>query len=75
MKLGKHFVLIYSPCFIDLGVVQLCLFVSLCKLLHMKTKGSMYCTNSKYAEVKFQKKLCISITTYMISSANIDSVT
>ena len=35
----------------------------------------MYCTNNKYAEVKFQKKLRISITTYMISSANIDSVT
>ena len=40
MKTGKHFVLMYSPCFIKLGVVQLCIFVSLCKLLHMKTKGS-----------------------------------
>ena len=43
----------------------------------MKTKGSVYCTNNTYAdfEVKFQKKLHISITIYMISSANIDSVT
>ena len=38
MKLGKHFALIYSPCLIKLGVVRLCIFVSLCKLLHMKTK-------------------------------------
>ena len=32
MKLGKNFVVIYSPCFTKLGVVQLCIFVSLCKL-------------------------------------------
>ena len=72
MKLGKHFVLIYSPCFIELEVVQLCLFVTLCKLL-MKTKGGVYCM--LISEVKFQNKLRISITTYVISSANIDSVT
>ena len=40
MKQGKHFVLIHSPCFIKLGVVQLCIFVSFCKLLYMK--GSVY---------------------------------
>ena len=51
-KLGKQFVLIYSLCFIDLGVVQLCLFVSLCKLLHMKTKGSVYCTNNTHADFR-----------------------
>ena len=45
MKLGKHFVLIYSQCFIKLEVVQLCIFVSLCKLLHMKTKGFVYNTH------------------------------
>ena len=32
MKLGKNFVLIYSPSLIKLGIVQLCIFVSLCKL-------------------------------------------
>ena len=36
MKLGKHFVLIHCPCFIKLGVVQLCIFAPLCKLLHRK---------------------------------------
>ena len=74
MKLGKHFGLIYSPCFIDLGVY---LFVLLCKLLHMNTR--VPCTVQTIRmlifKVKFQKKLRISITTYMISSANIDSVT
>ena len=62
-----------------LGVVQLCLFVSLCKLLHMKTKGCVYGTNNTLAYADFRgeisEKMRISITTYMISSANIDSVT
>ena len=55
MKTGKHFVLIYSTCFIKLGVVRLCIFVSLCKLLHMKTK----LVRMLIFEVKFQKKVCI----------------
>ena len=41
MKLGKHLVLIFSPCFIKLEVFLL-FFVSLCKLLHMNTKGSVF---------------------------------
>ena len=41
MKLGKDFVLIYFPCFIKLGVVQLCIFVSLCKLQNLRGKKNI----------------------------------
>ena len=44
MKLGKHFVLIYSPCFIKLGVVQLCILPRYMQITsyedNMKTKRS-----------------------------------
>ena len=78
MKLGKHFVLIYSPCFINLGVVQLCIFVSLCKLLHMKTKSSVYNTHadfrseisekSSYDTRRVNRFICNIL--YMIPSSN-----
>ena len=48
MKLGKHFVVIYSLCFIKLVVVQPCTFVSLCKLLNGKTKGSVYNSHADF---------------------------
>ena len=48
MKQSKHFVLIYSLCFIKLGVTQLCISVSLCKLLHIKTKCSVYITHTDF---------------------------
>ena len=35
MKLGKHFTLIYSPCFIKPGVVQFCIVVLYFKFIHM----------------------------------------
>ena len=56
MKLGKHFVFIYTPCFIKLGVV----FVSLCKLLQMRTKGSMYNGHAYFrGEISGKKSVCI----------------
>ena len=57
MKLGKYFVLIYSPLlrFTKLGVVQLCIFVLICKLCHMKSKGLCIIHILIFA-VKFQKK-------------------
>ena len=64
MKLGKHFVLIYSPSVIKLGVVQLFVFVSLCKFFHMKTKSSV-CNSNTHAdfrgEISIKKVHAISI--------------
>ena len=58
MILSKHFVLIYSLCFIKLGVAQLCIFVSLCKLLHMKTMRSVCITHTDFRG-EFSEKGCI----------------
>ena len=38
--------------FHKLGVVRLCIFVSLCKLLHMKTKGSCAGFSGEISEKK-----------------------
>ena len=65
IELGKH----YCPCFIKLGVVQLCIFVS-CKLLHMKSSVSN--AHVDFREIWKKKKRDLNYFTRVNTGAKID---